>query len=363
MAEANANRSVLVTVQWLRFWAAVIVVLSHVMDRVAEMQARYSLRETAIRFDGQFGVYIFFVISGFIMVYISGDRFGQSGAARHFAVNRIVRIVPLYWLLTLAQAAKLLFEREFAGSDTELLSWQTLTRSLLFVPYLNANGKHRPVLEQGWTLDFEMMFYAVFAACLLLPRRYGLPSCLIALAAIAGASALEPRLTLLAIWCDPIVLYFGAGICLALLREWLVLRSGLFDLPAPLMCTLALCLTFAVQLNAPFQDLLKPIIVIGTVAIATLCRDQDLRRHREAIVTNLGAISYSIYLSHGFVLLVVGIAWRNAMGGQILAIYAVLASALSVYGGYLCYTLVERRLGMRLSRAQVRSMKARLSAS
>jgi len=49
---------------------------------------------------GAAGVDLFFVISGFIMVYASEPMFGQRGATRHFLVRRIIRIVPLYWGLT-----------------------------------------------------------------------------------------------------------------------------------------------------------------------------------------------------------------------------------------------------------------------
>ena len=49
---------------------------------------------------GQAGVDLFFVISGFIMVYVSRDVFGKPGAAIDFLHRRIIRIVPLYWIAT-----------------------------------------------------------------------------------------------------------------------------------------------------------------------------------------------------------------------------------------------------------------------
>jgi len=51
---------------------------------------------------GTFGVDLFFVISGFIMVYTSEPLFGQKTSAATFFVRRVVRIVPLYWMITLA---------------------------------------------------------------------------------------------------------------------------------------------------------------------------------------------------------------------------------------------------------------------
>src|SRR3712207_3507791 len=48
---------------------------------------------------GATGVDIFFVISGFIMWVTSARRRGLTGA--QFMKNRIVRIVPLYWMISL----------------------------------------------------------------------------------------------------------------------------------------------------------------------------------------------------------------------------------------------------------------------
>jgi exopolysaccharide production protein ExoZ len=95
---------------------------------------------------GAAGVDLFFVISGFIMVYTSERLFGQTGAPQRFLARRIIRIVPLYWTLT-AFAALVLF-----GFGPNTLG------SYLFIP------THRgPILTVGWTLNYEMMFYSLFA--------------------------------------------------------------------------------------------------------------------------------------------------------------------------------------------------------
>ena len=50
---------------------------------------------------GAAGVDLFFVISGFVMVYASEAIFAQPGASRYFLARRLARIVPLYWATTL----------------------------------------------------------------------------------------------------------------------------------------------------------------------------------------------------------------------------------------------------------------------
>src|ERR1019366_2105801 len=61
----------------------------------------------------------------------------------------------------------------FQGSDQHhATSWRNLLLSLAFVPHLAPAGQESPVLMQGWTLVFEVSFYACFGAALVLPRRF-----------------------------------------------------------------------------------------------------------------------------------------------------------------------------------------------
>ena len=118
---------------------------------------------------GDLGVAAFFVVSGFVMVYAHGRDFGEPGAPARFMLRRIGRIAPFYWVVTLGYAAKL-------AVDGAPPSVADVARSLLFIPYGEAGDLYgRPVLGQGWTLDFEMIFYLVFAAALSWRRGAALP--------------------------------------------------------------------------------------------------------------------------------------------------------------------------------------------
>src|SRR5215471_1422417 len=88
---------VVFNVQFLRAVAAMLVVVHHLQ---AMVNANYGT-EWSSRF-GTFGVDVFFVISGFIMFYT--NRTMRRGA-REFISNRLLRIVPLYWLATFAMVA------------------------------------------------------------------------------------------------------------------------------------------------------------------------------------------------------------------------------------------------------------------
>lgn len=344
MTENHRGKDVLFTVQWLRFWAATIVVLSHVGDRVIEMQARYGHVRQALRFSGDFGVCVFFVISGFVMIYVAGGEFSQRGASARFLHNRVRRIVPLYWALTFVQALYILCAQALDPAEAWRLTVAAFFRSIFFVPYFNFEGKHKPVLEQGWTLDFEMMFYVLFAIALLLPRRIGLGLCVAALVMLSTMALVHPQSAVPGIWCNPIVLYFAAGMGLALLRERLARIGRIVALPYPLLASLLLLVPFGLRWNFAEAQMIAPVFAVGVVALATLCRDPDLSARARRTIAVMGNMSYSIYLVHGFALLVVGIVWRKLFHGDLLAIYAVLATVASLALGYLCYVWLEKPL-------------------
>jgi peptidoglycan/LPS O-acetylase OafA/YrhL len=99
---------------------------------------------------GPFGVDIFFVISGFVMVYSSERLFGQPGAPITFFARRLARIVPLFWAATTI----------LVWVVVPYASTKAVLGSLFFGPHIPSEA---PLLLVGWTLIFEMFFYVVFA--------------------------------------------------------------------------------------------------------------------------------------------------------------------------------------------------------
>jgi len=141
--------------QYLRAVAALIVVYSHACIQVPAYQP-YLMK------FGSFGVDIFFVISGFIMMYIAKPD-AKPGA---FFMNRIRRVVPLYWFFTLLMAGLLLtMPSVFAKAEFNLL--QTI-QSLFFIPHFSSAhpGEIWPIVPPGWSLIYEMYFYALFGLSL-----------------------------------------------------------------------------------------------------------------------------------------------------------------------------------------------------
>lgn len=147
--------------QYIRGIAALGVAYVHAVQLLpGSEEASFFGRIFPLTYLGAAGVDMFFVLSGFLMFYLR-----ESYAARgrtHFLLTRAVRIVPMYWLCTLTFAALLLVggRSEFAPSARELLA------SMAFIPVLNHVGSYQPVLSVGWSLNHEVLFYLLFAVIL-----------------------------------------------------------------------------------------------------------------------------------------------------------------------------------------------------
>jgi len=199
------QRQVIFNVQLLRFIAAASVLFTHTYGLLVTSRIL-----AAVPWTG--GVDIFFVISGFIMTWMTRGQFGSASDARRFLLRRIIRIVPPYWFFTAIVVAIVLL----AGGrirHTTVDAGQMVT-SFLFIPWPRADGNYYPILAQGWTLNYEMFFYLAFAVALLFRR--GLLLLIISFAALV---AIRPYLPLswfvLGYLSDPIIFEFVAGIGLA----------------------------------------------------------------------------------------------------------------------------------------------------
>src|SRR5262249_30609999 len=208
-----SSKSKLHSLQAARAIAAWLVVTDHALLEITHGQPQNSVTHLAWNL-GSAGVYVFFVISGFIMVHICWESFGRPAAPASFLRRRIIRIVPLYWLATVAALA---YHRVSATHGAHA-GWLELLYSLAFIPYSGDDGWH-PIVPGGWTLNYEMMFYVIFALSLSFRRQIALPAVGVTLGTLVMVGSLLPNETL-AYLASPIVLWFLLGMGLAVLWRW-----------------------------------------------------------------------------------------------------------------------------------------------
>src|SRR5215467_252489 len=143
-------------IQVLRALAAVLVTICHAQAEIAKIGGLASAWPPAALANlAGFGVDLFFVISGFIMVYSTDQLFGTAHGPMEFLKRRLLRIVPLYWIVTSLYLALTLLIPEFAKGYPAGF----LIASYLFIPAARPDGVIEPLVGQGWTLNYEMLFY------------------------------------------------------------------------------------------------------------------------------------------------------------------------------------------------------------
>lgn len=278
-----------VSLQYLRALAALGVVVFHFTH-----QGRLSPETAALFERGQFGVDLFFVLSGFIMWTTTIDR--AAGPADFFT-RRVARVAPLYWALTLVAA--------FVATEPALrLGFSsdagTLLTSLLFVPAWSAKSPDMvaPLLTVGWTLNLEMAFYALFAAGLLLRASVRLAALCGALAALSLAGLLvSSQNPAIEAYTNSAMIEFAYGAALAHFYREGALRGG--------GGVALIAAGVALALVAPF-DLDWRGFTFGPAAAAILAGfvllEERLAKRPIRLAKLVGDASYSLYLTHGMTL-------------------------------------------------------------
>jgi peptidoglycan/LPS O-acetylase OafA/YrhL len=329
-------RATLHNIQALRALAAFMVVCVHLQVLAAMAGAPANLIDA-----GNAGVDLFFVISGFIMVFTTGRK---PQGPLPFLGSRLRRIAPLYWIVTLAvflvaRLAPSLIQN--TPSDPGRLA-----ASLLFLPAPRLDGTLRPVVFVGWTLNFEMAFYVLFALGLLAPRRWVgvLATAGVLVLTVAGGWIAKPASPILGFYTTPMVIEFGLGMLLGL--AWPHLKA---PKAAAWPLAGAALMAFAVMLAAPWlwpgsERLFAFGLPAMVIVAAALVLERQGRAVRWRWLMALGAASYAIYLSHFFVTQAVILLARKAgLHGPAEVAVAAAVSLLGVaVAGYVLHRTVEQ---------------------
>jgi exopolysaccharide production protein ExoZ len=300
--------------QILRFLAAAMVLFGHLNHEVLKKPALAAGFAPFQPIWWHCGVDIFFVVSGFIMALITRDSFGKPGEAARFLRARVVRLVPMYWLFTtLTLLAMVLVPTEMRHHST---SWKQVLGSYMFVPLtMNSDGAPRPVMILGWTLNYEMLFYVIFALAMRLDRRRGLIAVSAVLITMAAAGLTFTLPMPFKVWCDPIILEFLLGIGIQGLWQ----RSG----PLPAWAGFALItqgyLAMAAFMAGGIANHFDAFRLIwGGVPAAIIVTGVLMLRERpvpgpfKRLFMAGGDASYALYLSHPFVLSAVALVCAKA---------------------------------------------------
>lgn len=280
--------------QIVRAVAALIVVVFHARNELNHRGFADPFPDLTI---GAFGVDLFFVVSGFIMVVASERLFGRPGAAGPFLARRVLRIAPLYWAFTAAFALIALRLGHLPGHPRASLAH--IVASFLFLPALRPeDGAYFPVYSLGWTLNYEMFFYVCFALTLRLARARAVAALSAALIGLVSVGRLVALPWPLFYWADPIVLEFMFGLWLGLAH-----RAG-WRVPVRAGVALSLTALAGVAAYVPSIDSAQAWrgLAWGVPAAALVASALGMGASGTSwparALTRLGDASFSLYLVH-----------------------------------------------------------------
>ncbi|MEM5473268.1 acyltransferase [Hoeflea sp. AS60] len=332
---SSVSSETLYSVQYLRAAAALAVVLYHIS---ALSQVTWGLDPERIDHVGAAGVDLFFVISGFVMAMIVARPGDFDG--REFWIRRIARVVPAYWVITLVVFALALVLPSLFNSTTADL--QTLLASLSFVALDHGDASTAPLLVVGWTLNYEVFFYAVVALTAGLFGDRRLIGASVLLAGLVGlGQVLKPANLSLAFYTDPILLEFVFGILVY--RAWSHRPQEARSLVQLAIFVMGALLLIA-QWERPVGDL--RMLFWGIPSAAVLYGGLGTLSFRSPVLTRLGDWSYALYLTHVFVitLYIKHVIPQTMMGDLPWQVHYLIMTSVAILGAAAYYMIIEAPL-------------------
>lgn len=291
------------SIQALRGIAAFLVVLFHY--KWAVDIDLYNPIVSALFNSGGLGVTIFFILSGFVMIYSSRNK----NSAVNFAINRFSRIYPAYLFFIV-----LCFAIDGAMSTFHYTDKTTsFVRSFFFLPsitdnapaYINVNS----VSGVRWTLNYEMYFYLLMSLSFIFSRKTIalLSLFFIVLVVIPIISGFYPGIEiqgypygseLLGFVTNPIMYEFLLGIIIATL--YIKFKHNVSRFSSVLFFIVSVLFVGYYSLFNGYNDhgLKSSAVFMAILFLAIVFNREWLDKATPMILYYLGEISFSVYLLH-----------------------------------------------------------------
>lgn len=327
-------------IQALRGIAALLVVFTH----LPAMEMKHGGEQILPAFTrfGISGVDLFFVISGFIMVYVTWEQSRNIKNSLKFLFARITRIYPIYWVIALLVLGAWIVRPSLISFDPAKTS---LIKSFLLWP-----DQTLPMLKVAWTLVHELYFYLVFALILLFPRKLLLPAlcawtALVVLGDQMGWGRLSPETALMT---HPLSVEFFLGAVAGWVYKkfnafggWPVFLVGLFLFIVGLYY---LATAFSVNMYPTNWERVLYFGVPAVLIVYGLASMEAKGFQLPRWSSRLGDWSYSLYLSHILSLSVLGLFWRSfARPGMIDNVIAICVMLIgSIFVAAVFWYIVEK---------------------
>jgi len=330
-------------IQVFRGFAAISVVLFHILT--ASVFYFKTTWLNGVFSAGSVGVDFFFVLSGFIMMYIHyGDLINRSNV-KAFFLKRFIRIYPIYWII----ASVYLFFQLYTGKYSIKTNLVFIIKSYLLIPQAVD-----PFLFPAWSLIFECFFYIIFGTCLLLGikwSKYVFAGWLLLI--LIGQIIDIPFFHQMSF--SPLILEFLFGCFIGYIFHTYSNRikeydNGIFYSGLALMVIVWILGSFFLTL--PVKKSLWSCMIYGSISslliLGSALKDTNGTIRLPNILLLIGESSYTIYLSHQIVL---GLVYKKSVllfsknfTTGLLNIIGIIAFILAVIVGIIFHEAIEKKL-------------------
>lgn len=334
------------SIQALRAVAALLVVLDHTITQFNIYHHVPGLTGQVlgnIQGVGTVGVYVFFIVSGYIMSFTTFNKTWNKDESLLFLKKRVLRIYPAYWiwltLLIIVWVSGLAL-KQHDYSLTKILT------SYLLLPYSDtAPNKINPVLGQGWTLIYEVFYYLLFAVLIFLntPKKFAIfiLALIFTVVIFIGRSSATTIPALDFFMASAIFYFFVIGMAIYKWQERILnIYSNLsFTYVSLFVCVICFYIIISNEFAQQSKEFAMGVLAIG-LFLLFLAKGEGYQK-----LSILGDASYSLYLSHGFVVMGYGVLCKTfSLPLSVLFIAGALTVVTSVFIGVLSYFLIESKI-------------------
>jgi exopolysaccharide production protein ExoZ len=318
-----------VSIQYMRAIAVLLVVFHHAMWK-GEV---YSGAPWDWYNFGGAGVDLFFIISGYIMCYSTSRR---KTNIYQFLKARLIRIMPLYWILSgVALVIYLLMPDKVnsSGGATSIFHSFTL---------LPSSSKY--LIQNGWTLSYEFFFYFIFSLGLIFSttKKYLLPAVVLTVLVILG-QVFKPDNVYLEFITSSFLLEFVMGITIFSLTQKYSLPKKLAIALCLLAISLLVYLSHGGESTNRIVDYGIPCLLFS---FGLVNLESYLQKHKHnqlsKILGKISDSSYSTYLIHPFFLVIASIILSKSSLTNFGNLFIIILAFGSILAGWICYVVLEK---------------------
>ncbi|MFD2611107.1 acyltransferase family protein [Paenibacillus gansuensis] len=291
------------------------------------------------------GVDYFFVLSGFMIFFIYYKHIGAKEKFKSYLISRMIRIYPVYWVLTLSLIPVYFLMPAFGGGHETQPG--VIIRSLLLLPQENA-----PILTVAWSLTLTLLYYLAFSLMFILPRfalwaLYSIWAALI-IFGVTGFLTFDENMYLETLFHPLLLESLGGSVC-----AFIVLKTRPAMGLAPVILGVG-GYVFA-WVNGVYEWIDVPASLLYGVSSMLLIAglgfiDTSRQINVGKVLNYIGNASFSIYLTNFITISLCAKLFQKAKVHEAAGglISSILMIAFAVAAGCIVHTLLEKPIGTKL---------------